>query len=141
MKTLRLLTVLAMIMSGTAKGQQSVMNVCELIKTAKRYDHKTVVVTGFVHADIHWTGIKGEGCSGGVVIRYDFDSAPRDFVNGVEARRGRLDTRPFKVTVEGKFHARVPAPRGYIRRIEVTKVLDWEFVDGKATVKPTPMTH
>src|SRR6266853_3547983 len=120
MKTLRLFAVLAMIMVSTAHGQRSVTNVCDLLRSPKRYDHKKVIATGFVYADIHSTGIEEEGCSGGIVIRYDVNSAPRDFVKGVEAKRGRLDTRRFKITVEGKFYARVPAPLGHIRRIEVT---------------------
>ena len=129
MKTLRLFAALSLLVVSVAHGQQQVTNICDLLRSPKHYDHKTVIVTGFVYADIHSTGIEGQGCSGGVVIRYDANSAPNDFVKGVEAKRGRLDTRRFKVTVEGKFFARVPAPLGHIRRIEVTKVLHWGFVD------------
>lgn len=140
MKTLRLLALVGMALASSAYGQRSATDVCDLLKSPRRYDHKTVIAAGFVYADIHSTGIEGEGCSGGVVIRYDLKSAPRGFVNGVEAKRGRLDTRRFKVTVEGKFHARVPGPLGYFRRIEVTKVLSWEFVDEKQpTARPTAM--
>lgn len=129
------LVLLAMV--DVAHGQPSVINVCDLLKSPKRYDHKTLVATGFVYADIHSTGIEGEGCSGGVVIRYDVNSTPPGFVNGIEAKRGRLDRRRFKVTVEGQFYAQVPGPLGYIRRIEVTKVVNWGFVEEKTpTAKP-----
>jgi hypothetical protein len=112
----------------TFDGQEP-MGVCGLLKSANRYDHKTVVVSGFVYADHHWTLIEEKGCSGGIVISYDSDLAPHDFVDGVEAKRGRFASRPFQVTVEGKFSSRVKGPLGYLRRIEVTKVLHWEFAD------------
>jgi hypothetical protein len=137
MKTLRLLALVGMAFVSSAPGQRAATDVCDLVKSPRRFDHQTVTADGFVYADIHTTGIEGDGCSGGVVIRYDLKSAPSDFVSGVEAKRGRLDLRRFKVTVEGKFHARVPGPLGYFRRIEVTKVLSWEFVDEKQpTARP-----
>jgi hypothetical protein len=108
---------------------QTPIDVCGLLKSAKLHEGKTVTATGFVFADRHSTGIGGEGCSGGIVIRYDSGRVPRDFVDGVEAKRGRFDSRPFNVTVEGKFSSHVRGPLGYLRRIEVTKVLHWEFVD------------
>ena len=76
-----------------------------------------MIAVGFVYADIHSTDIKGEKCQGGVVIRYYVDSSPHDFVSGVEGVRRRLDPRRFKVTVQGKFSARVPGRLGYFRRI------------------------
>src|SRR3954464_382981 len=101
MKTLRLFAGLAMITVSTAHGQWSVTNVCDLLRSPKHYDHKNVIASGFVYADIHSTGIEGEECPGGIVIRYDVNSAPRDFVKGVEEKRGRLDARRFRITVEG----------------------------------------
>ncbi len=142
MKTLRLLVLIGMALVSSAYGQRSTTDVCDLVKSPRRYDHKALIATGFAYADIHSTGIEGEGCSGGVVIRYDVKSAPSGFVKGIEAKRARLDTRRFKVTVEGKFSARVPGPLGHLRRIEVTKVISWEFLDEKQpTAGPTPMTH
>lgn|ERR1700686_4509859 len=131
MKTFRLSVLLGLVLVSSAHAQQPPTAVCDLVKSPRRYNHKAVIAAGFVYADIHSTGIEGEGCSGGVVIRYDVKSVPSGFVNGVEAKRGRLDKRRFKVTLEGKFDARVPGRLGYFRRIEVMKVLSWEFVDDK----------
>jgi len=108
---------------------QTPIDVCGLLKSAKQHDGRTVIVTGFIFADRHSTGMSGEGCFGGIVIRYDSDLAPHDFVDGVEAKRGRLDSRPFKVTIEGQFSSHIRGRLGYFSRIEVTKVLHWEFVE------------
>lgn len=124
--------LLFLAMGDAAHGQSSVIKICDLLKSPERYDHKTLVTTGFVYADIHSTGIEGEGCLGGIVIRYDVNSVPSAFVKGIEAKRGRFDTRRFKVTLQGKFDARVRGPLGYIRRMDVTKVVNWAFVEGNA---------
>lgn len=143
MKTVRLFAFLTIVLGSVAHVQASITSVCDLLKSPRRYDHKTVIATGFIYADIHSTGIEGEGCAGGIVIRYNVNSVPRGFVNGVEKKRGRLDTRRFKVTVKGKFHAHVSHGQlGYIRRIEVTKVLDWSFADEeRPKINPAAATH
>jgi hypothetical protein len=127
---LRSLIVLSIFSLGVLRlaPAQSSLTVCDLLKSSKRYDHKTLSVTGYIFADIHSTGIEGTGCSRGVVIRYDPDSTPADFVNSVEAKRTRVDTRQLKVTVEGKFFAHVKGSLGLIYRLEVTKIINSQFV-------------
>lgn len=137
MRTLILWFFVSMLFLVAAEGQES-MDVCALVNAAKQYDGKTVVATGFIRADHHLTGIQGEGCSRVIVIRYDRDMVPQEFADGIEDKRLRLDPRRFNVTVEGKFESKVRAPLGYISRIEITKVLHWEFVGGKTPAKPVP---
>lgn len=136
MKRLFLCVLLIVPVTAVTQGQES-MDVCSLVKSAKQYDGKTVVVSGFARADRHLTGIQGDGCPC-VIISYDAESVPHEFANGIEDKRLKLDLRPFKVTVEGKFKRRVKAPLGYVSRIEVDKVLYWEFIGEKASVKKTP---
>jgi hypothetical protein len=114
-----------------AAGASKPIEVCTLVKSASAYDRTTVVVTGFVFAGRHATGIKGEGCSHGVIIRYDVNSVPKEFALAVEGKRLGLDRRPLRVTVEGKFSHHVRAPLGFIDRIEVSKVLCWKFIGEK----------
>jgi hypothetical protein len=128
MKRLILWILIPVFFFPAAEGQEP-LDVCGLLKSAKLHDHKTVIVSGFVYADHHWTLIEGKGCSGSIVLGYDSGSVPHDFASGVETKRGRFDSRPFNVTVEGKFNSHVHGPWGNLRRIEVTKVLHWEFVD------------
>ena len=128
-----MLVVLWFLMTGvtycTARAPE--LNICELVKSPEQYDRKIIVLTGLVYADIHSTGIRGEECQEGVIIRYDVNSAPPGFVDGIEVKRGGLDARPFRVKVKGKFFARVKGPLGYLRRLEVTNVLDWQFIGQK----------
>ncbi|MCJ7503986.1 MAG: hypothetical protein MUP80_13145, partial [Acidobacteriia bacterium] len=80
--------------------------------------------------------IRSEGCSRSVIMRFDYDSTPHDFVAGVESKRLWLDPRPFRVTVEGRFRKRVRGWLSYVSRIEVTKALSWEFIGEKTTANP-----
>ncbi len=113
------------------KGQQRAIPLCNLLKTPNQYDHKLVETSGFIYADTHSTGIRETSCEGGIVIRYDLNAAPQGFVDGIEAKRGRLDNRPLKVTVKGRFHAHAHGPLGELRRLEVMKIIKWEFVDSR----------
>ena len=81
----------------------------------------------------HSEGIGGDRCSQGLTISYDMGSMPQDFVSAITDKRLRLDLRPLKVTVKGRFRRRVPAPLGYVSRIEISKALSWEFVGEKTT--------
>jgi hypothetical protein len=130
--------LVSVLLFSAAGSQESPVDACELLKAAKRYDGKTVVVSGFIYGDQHSQGIGGEGCSGGIVVRYDIDSMPHDFVSAVFDKRLRLDLRPLKVTVKGRFRTHVSAPLGYISRIEVSKALSWEFIGQKTTSNPPP---
>src|SRR5256885_1727750 len=95
---------------SAAGGQESRVDVCDVLKSAKQFDGKFVVVSGFIYAGGHSEGIGGEGCSGGLTISYDMGSMPQDFVSAITDKRLRLDLRPLKVTVKGRFRRRVPAP-------------------------------
>ncbi len=137
MRTLILWAFVSIFSLAPAKGQES-EDACALVKSAKQYDGKTVVVTGFARVDRHLTALQGEGCSQVIVIRYDRQSVPHEFADGIEDKRLKLDPRPFKVTVEGRFESKVKAPLGYISRIEVARVLRWNFVGEKTSAKPVP---
>jgi hypothetical protein len=123
-------------MLSAGGGQESSVDVCELLGSAKRFDGKVVLVSGFIHAGGHSEGIDGKGCSQGVAITYDIDSMPKDSVSAITDKRLRLDSRPLTVTVKGRFKGHVRAPLGYISRIEVTKAVHWEFIGEK-----TPQDH
>jgi len=56
---------------------------------------------------------------------------PHHFISAITDRRLRL--RPLKVTVEGRFRRNVPAPVGWVSRIEISKALSWKFVGEKTT--------
>jgi len=116
-----------------AGGQESPVDVCDVLKSAKQFDGKFVVVSGFIYAGGHSEGIGGDRCSQGLTISYDMGSMPQDFVSAITDKRLRLDLRPLKVTVKGRFRRRVPAPLGYVSRIEISKALSWEFVGEKTT--------
>jgi hypothetical protein len=113
-----------------SEGGLPTLDVCGLLKSPGPHNRKTVIVTGLILADRHSTGIVGDGCNEGIVIGYDVDSQPKQFVDGIEDKRQKLDPRPFKVTVEGKFSDHVRAGLGYISRIDVTRALHWKFIDG-----------
>jgi len=136
MKGLFLWVLVVVPVIAVAEDQKSI-DVCSLLRSGKQYDGKTVVVSGFVRADRHLTGIQGDGCPC-VIISYDRESVPHEFTNGIEDKRLKVDSRPFKITVEGKFKRRVKAPLGYVSRIEVDKVVHWEFIGEKASAKKSP---
>ena len=133
-----LLIFVSVFLVNPAKSQDKAMDVCTLLRSAKSHDGKTFLVTGFITADQHSTAIGSEGCFRHVIMRYETDSQPHEFVAEVEDKRLKLDPRPFRVTVEGQFHRHVRVPLGYVSRIEVTRALSWEFVDEKTTVTPAP---
>jgi len=114
------------------------LNVCTLSRYAKRYDGRKVVVTGFVRADRHITGIQSDGCSHLVVIRYDRRSAPPKFVNGVEDKRLNLNPRRFRVIIEGVFKRQIKAPFGTVSRIDVARVLEFGFDPDESVFRSAP---
>ena len=121
-----------------AYAQDPGLEVCKLIKGAKRYDGKTVTVTGFVRGGGHLVGIYGDSCSRGVVISYNAHAVPQAFASGIEAKRLNLDPRPLKVTVKGRFMRKARAPSGYIDRLDVAEVLWIEFIGDKQPVSEPP---
>ena len=135
-RTIPLILASILLSVVSATGQEKALDVCTLLKSARKYDGKIVVVTGYVQASQHLTGIRSEGCSRGVVLWIDRDSTPDDFVAGIDDKRLQLDPRPFRVTVEGRFRKRVRGWLSYVSRIEVTKALSWEFIGEKTTANP-----
>jgi hypothetical protein len=127
-RTVPLIFASVLLLAISACGQGAALDVCTLLKSAKKHDGKTVIVTGFVSADQHSTAIGSEGCTRVVILRYARDSQPPDFISGVEDKRLKLDPRPFLVTVEGTFMARVCLQLGCISRIEVSRVRKSGFV-------------
>ena len=131
-----LLIFVSVCLVSPGKSQDKAMDVCTLLRSAKSHEGKIVLVTGFITADQHSTAIGSEGCYRHVIVRYKSDSQPHDFVAGVEDKRLKLDPRPFRVTVEGRFQRRVRGPLGYFSRIEVTRALSWEFIGEKKPANP-----
>jgi len=109
-------------------GKPNTLSVCELLEHAKQYEGRVVTVRGRVIADMHSTAIAEDACGRAVVIRYDVKAQPEAFVEGVEAKRGLMDKRPFVVTVMGRFKARVRGSFGYFSRVEVSRALEYKFV-------------
>jgi hypothetical protein len=109
------------------------MDICKVIAAPALFDGRVIVVYGFIYAGGHDEGIEGDTCSRGAAISYNIDSMPKDFVSAITDKRLRLDLRPLKVTVEGRFRKRVPARLGHVSRIDVSKALSWEFVGDKTT--------
>jgi len=132
-RTAILSILVSMFMISAAGGQESPMEVCDLLKSAKQFDGKVVVVSGLIYAGEHSEGIGGEGCAQDLTISYDIDSMPHDFVSAITDKRLRLNSRPLKVTVKGRFRRRVPAPLGHVSRIEISKALSWQFIGEKTT--------
>jgi len=135
-RTIPLILASILLSVVSATGQEKALDVCTLLKSARKYDGKVVLVAGSVLVAQNATAIGSEGCSRAVILSFDRDSTPHDFVAGVDGRRLGLDPRPFRVTVEGRFRRHVRAPLGYVSRIEVTKALSWEFIGEKKPANP-----
>jgi len=134
---------LLIFMFGRAAAEEQI-GVCELLRSAKVLDGRIVTVTGLVKADQHLKGLVENGCSGGVVMIYAVDRMPPEFVAAITDKRLRLDLRPLKVSVRGRFKSHVPGQLGYTSQIEVRQALSWEFIGEKSAAPPpmvTPEQH
>jgi hypothetical protein len=107
------------------------VNVCELLKSAKQFDGKVVVVSGFIYAAGHSEGIAADGSPRidpfhmtliGCLTTSFLPSQTDAFACGPSRLLSRDDSG-------GMF----PHPLGRVSHIEISKALSWKFVGEKTT--------
>ncbi|HJX83831.1 MAG TPA: hypothetical protein VJ723_05770 [Candidatus Angelobacter sp.] len=136
-----LMLVIALQFSSAPKEPNTV-GICTVISNANRFDGKIVRVTGTLHADFHSTAIGNEKCDRSAVLNFSSknESSPwMSFYDGVAKQSASLDTRPFVVTLEGKFRKRVCPQKDFcFSRIAVTRIVEASFENGR---NPSTSAH
>ena len=123
-----------MLMLALALASATSMSVCEVIRNSDDFDGHTVIVTGGLLASTHATLVFEKSC-GGIYVSWSpgTERRMRAFSEAIVGMYSGLgDSGPFRVRLQGVYHAHLPHGDTTIRQLELQEVLAIKSPNGKS---------
>jgi hypothetical protein len=118
--------VCAPLVAARDSGGENVYSVCGALKNSAKLNGRTVVIEATLEGDLHSVLLVGEDCGRGIYLAHEWGRPGPEWKaldQAITRRASGLNKSVVGVVVEGVFRSRVPLGRGYIRQLQVSRVL------------------